>query len=49
MRCRVILGKFLVKELNNLDGFDVVRIWNRTVDQSSTVLPLEQIVADRLK
>ncbi|EYC17310.1 hypothetical protein Y032_0031g2390 [Ancylostoma ceylanicum] len=42
------LGQFLVTELNRLDNFEVVRIWNRTADEANDILPLEQIVEETL-
>ncbi|XGW13857.1 hypothetical protein V3C99_000277 [Haemonchus contortus] len=43
------LGEFLVNELNRLDEFEVVRIWNRTPNAAKNVLPLEEIVDDQLR
>ncbi|VDM82847.1 unnamed protein product [Strongylus vulgaris] len=42
------LGQFLVAELNRLDEFEVIRIWNRTADKNKGILPLDQIVAENL-
>ncbi|PIO62344.1 homoserine dehydrogenase, NAD binding domain protein, partial [Teladorsagia circumcincta] len=43
------LGEFLVTELNRLEGFEVVRIWNRTPNSAKNVLPLEKIDDDQLR
>ncbi|KHJ86196.1 homoserine dehydrogenase, NAD binding domain protein [Oesophagostomum dentatum] len=42
------LGQFLVNELNRLENFEVIRIWNRTADETKGILPLEQIVEEKL-
>lgn len=45
----IFSGQFLAAELNCLDTFEVVRIWNRTADEANDILPLEQIVEEKLK
>ncbi|KAK6047532.1 hypothetical protein COOONC_14963 [Cooperia oncophora] len=42
------LGEFLVDELNRIEGFEVLRIWNRTPNSTKGVLPLEEIVEEHL-
>ncbi|KJH48338.1 homoserine dehydrogenase, NAD binding domain protein [Dictyocaulus viviparus] len=43
------LGEFLVSELNRLDDFQVIRIWNRTPNNERGILPLEAITVQHLR
>ncbi|KAE9416639.1 hypothetical protein Angca_006785, partial [Angiostrongylus cantonensis] len=43
------LGEFLVDELNRLENFQVVRVWNRTSDDEKRILSLDAITVDHLQ